>query len=78
MITSREETYHHVDQDQHPPALLAQGSSTQGALRAFVTHVSERGSLCTLWIAYVCAESFQSYPLLQFAAKCGRMRRRRE
>ena len=38
----------------------------------------ERGSLCTLWIAYVCAESFQSYPLLQFAAKCGRMRRRRE
>ena len=43
MITSREETYHHVDQDQHPPALLAQGSSTQGALRAFVTHVSERG-----------------------------------
>ena len=43
MITSREETYHHVDQDQHPPALPAQGSSTQGALRAFVTHVSERG-----------------------------------
>lgn len=43
MITSREEKYHHVDQDQHPPALQAQGSSTQGALWAFVTHVSVGG-----------------------------------
>ena len=32
-----------VDQDQQPPALPAQGSSTQGALWAFVTHVSMRG-----------------------------------